>query len=60
MNDNEPTIDQRIKVLEAAAQKARLEAIDVTGKTSTRANSQCSSQYLEGPLIPASRNRTKG
>src|SRR5260370_19697592 len=36
MNDNEPTIDQRIKVLEAAAQKARLEAIDVTGKLLAR------------------------
>jgi hypothetical protein len=36
MNDNEPTIEQRIKVLEAAAQKARLEAIDVAGKLLAR------------------------
>jgi hypothetical protein len=36
MNDNEPTIEQRIKVLEAAAQKARLEAIDVAGKLFAR------------------------
>ena len=36
MNDNEPTIEQRIKVLEVAAQKARLEAIDVAGKLLAR------------------------
>jgi hypothetical protein len=36
MNDNEPTIEQRIKVLEAAAQKARLEAIDVAGRLLAR------------------------
>jgi hypothetical protein len=36
MNDNEPTIEQRIKLLEAAAQKARLEAIDVAGRLLAR------------------------
>jgi hypothetical protein len=36
MNDNEPTIEQRIKVLEAGAQKARLEAIDVAGRLLAR------------------------
>jgi hypothetical protein len=36
MNDNEPTIEQRISLLEAAAQKARLEAIDVAGKLLAR------------------------
>ena len=36
MNDNEPTIEQRIKVLEAAAQKARLGAIDVAGRLLAR------------------------
>jgi hypothetical protein len=36
MNDNEPTIEQRIKMLEAAAQRARLEAIDVAGRLLAR------------------------
>ena len=36
MNDNEPTIGQRIKLLEAAAQEARLEAIDVAGRLLAR------------------------
>ena len=36
MNDNEPTIGRRIKLLEAAAQKARLEAIDVAGRLLAR------------------------
>jgi hypothetical protein len=36
MNDNELTIEQRIKMLEAAAQKARLEAIDVAGRLLAR------------------------
>ena len=36
MNDNEPTIEQRIKVLEDAAQNVRQEAIDVAGKLLAR------------------------
>ena len=35
-NDNEPTIEQRIKVLEDAAQNVRQEAIDVAGKLLAR------------------------
>jgi hypothetical protein len=35
-NDNEPTIEQRIKVLEAAVQEVRLEAIDVAGRLLAR------------------------
>ena len=36
MNDNEPTTEQRVKVLEAAVQKVRLEAIDVAGRLLAR------------------------
>jgi hypothetical protein len=36
MNDNEPTIEQRIEVLEDAAQNVRQEAIDVAGKLLAR------------------------
>jgi hypothetical protein len=36
MNDNEPTIEQLIKVLETEAQKVRLEAIDVAGRLLAR------------------------
>ena len=36
MNDNEPTTEQRVKVLEAAVQKVRLEAMDVAGRLLVR------------------------
>ena len=36
MNDNEPTTEQRIKVLEATVQKVRLEAIDLAGRLLAR------------------------
>ena len=36
MNDNEPTTEQSIKVLEAAVQEVRLEAIDVAGRLLAR------------------------